>query len=68
MFTRAIFNKADIASQQHILSKMAEIVDAKTIASTACEHYGTISGANLKRAHAMLESGKSRGKIVLAGF
>ena len=68
MFTRAIFNTADIAAQQHILSKMAELVDAKTIASTTSEHYGTISATNLKRAHAMLESGKSRGKIVLAGF
>jgi zinc-binding alcohol dehydrogenase family protein len=68
MFTRAIFETADIAAQQRILSRMAELVDEGTIASTVSEHYGTISAANLKRAHAMLESGKSRGKIVLAGF
>jgi hypothetical protein len=29
---------------------------------------GTINAANLKRAHALLESGKSRGKIVLEGW
>nr|WP_314626833.1 zinc-binding alcohol dehydrogenase family protein [uncultured Noviherbaspirillum sp.] len=68
MFTRAIFNTPDMESQQVILSKMAELVDAGTISSTVAEHYGSIDAANLKRAHAMLESGKSRGKIVLAGF
>jgi hypothetical protein len=30
--------------------------------------FGTINAANLKRAHARLESGTSRGKIVLEGW
>lgn len=68
MFTRSIFQTDDMIAQQAILSRMAELVDAGTVASTASEHYGIINAANLKRAHAMLESGKSRGKIVLAGF
>ena len=29
---------------------------------------GTINAANLKRAHAMVESGRTRGKLVLEGF
>ena len=29
---------------------------------------GTIAADNLKRAHALLESGRARGKIVLEGF
>jgi hypothetical protein len=32
------------------------------------EHFGAINAANLKRAHALLESGTSKGKIVLEGF
>jgi hypothetical protein len=32
------------------------------------EHFGTINAANLRRAHELLESGKSKGKIVLEGF
>jgi len=32
------------------------------------EHFGTINAANLRRAHALLESGKAKGKIVLEGF
>lgn len=29
---------------------------------------GPINAANLKRAHALLESGRTLGKVVLAGF
>jgi zinc-binding alcohol dehydrogenase family protein len=68
MFTRSIFQTDDMNAQQAILSKMAELVDAGTVASTVSDHYGAINATNLKRAHALLESGKSRGKIVLAGF
>jgi hypothetical protein len=32
------------------------------------ENFGTINAANLKRAHAFLETGKARGKVVLEGF
>lgn len=68
MFTRSIFQTGDMQAQQDILSRMAGLVDAGTVASTASEHFGAINAANLKRAHALLESGRSRGKIVLAGF
>jgi NADPH2:quinone reductase len=37
-------------------------------APAAAEHFGTINAANLKRAHALLETGKARSKIVLEGF
>ena len=39
--------------------------DLKT---TLGEHYGRIDAANLRRAHAALESHGARGKIVLEGF
>jgi NADPH2:quinone reductase len=32
------------------------------------EHFGTINAANLKRAHAQVESGTMRGKIALEGW
>jgi NADPH2:quinone reductase len=35
--------------------------------STLAGNFGTINAADLRRAHALLESGKARGKIVLAG-
>ena len=39
-----------------------------SIRSTVAEHFGTINADNLKRAHELLESQLSRGKIVLEGF
>ena len=68
MFTRSLFNTKDLQAQHHILSEMADLVDAGVIRSTVGEHFGTINAENLKRAHALLESGQARGKIVLEGF
>ena len=36
--------------------------------STLAEEFGPITAENLRRAHALLESGTARGKIVLEGF
>jgi Zinc-binding dehydrogenase len=44
------------------------LVDAGELRTTLGEDFGRINAANLKRAHALLESGKARGKIVLEGF
>jgi zinc-binding alcohol dehydrogenase family protein len=68
MFTRSLFNTADMVEQHRILNRIAELVDAGTIRTTVNEHFGSINAANLKRAHALLESGKAQGKIVLEGF
>ena len=38
------------------------------IETTLGDNYGTINAANLKRAHALIESNRSRGKIVLEGW
>jgi NADPH:quinone reductase-like Zn-dependent oxidoreductase len=55
-------------AQHRILERIAELVDAGVLKSTLAGHFGTINAANLRRAHQLLESGKSRGKIVLSGF
>ncbi len=68
MFTRPLFGTADIARQGEILGETAALIDAGKIRSTATETLGTINAANLKRAHALLETGKARGKLVLEGF
>jgi NADPH2:quinone reductase len=68
MFTRSLMETADMVEQHILLDKVAALVDAGKIRSTIAEHFGVINAANLKRAHALLESGKSRGKIVLEGF
>ncbi|PVB62173.1 zinc-binding alcohol dehydrogenase family protein [Labrenzia sp. 011] len=68
MFTRSLFSTPDIARQGEILDKVAGLIDAGKIRSTATETYGSINAENLKRAHALIESGKAKGKIVLEGF
>ncbi|MDP2244339.1 zinc-binding alcohol dehydrogenase family protein [Pseudomonas sp.] len=68
MFTRSLFETADMIEQHRLLKRVAELVDAGTLKTTLGEHFGSINAANLRRAHGLLESGTARGKIVLEGF
>jgi NADPH2:quinone reductase len=54
--------------QHEILTEASRLVDAGTIRTTLSDVIGPINAANLKRAHALIESGRTRGKIVLSGF
>ena len=68
MFARSLFNTPDILEQHNLLNQVAELVDTGVIRTTADNNFGLINATNLKKAHALIESGRSRGKIVLAGF
>lgn len=68
MFTRSMFGAADIAEQGRLLSEVSRLVDEGSIRTTQVENFGQISAANLKRAHAFVETGRARGKITLEGF
>ena len=68
MFTRSMFETPDMITQHRLLTELAELVDAGVIRTTVADHFGVINAANLRRAHALVESGRARGKIVLEGF
>ena len=68
MFTRSTFETADILEQHKLLTEVSSLVEAGKITTTLGETFGTINAANLRRAHALIESGKAKGKIVLEGF
>ena len=68
MFTRSTFQTPDMEEQHRLLSEVARMVDDGTIRTTVQENLGVINATNLRRAHAMIESGRTRGKIVLEGF
>ena len=68
MFTRSLYQTPDMQRQHELLERVAALVDAGTLRSTANEHFGAINAANLRRAHALVQSNRSRGKAVLAGF
>jgi zinc-binding alcohol dehydrogenase family protein len=68
MFTRSSFQTPDMIAQHQLLNDVADLIDKGVLRTTLDQSFGTINAANLKRAHALLESGKSRGKIVLEGW
>jgi NADPH:quinone reductase len=68
MYTRSIFQTADMDEQGKLLAEVARLVDAGKIRTTLTEVLRPINAANLRQAHELLESGKARGKIVLEGF
>lgn len=68
MYTRSMFGTEDMIEQHNLLNRVAQLIDAGTLKTTFGEHFGTINAENLRRAHALLESGKAKGKIVLEGF
>jgi NADPH:quinone reductase-like Zn-dependent oxidoreductase len=68
MFARSLFETPDIMAQHHLLNEVSELVDAGVIRTTFAESLGIINATNLKKAHALIESGTSRGKVVLEGF
>ena len=68
MFTRSLFQTSDMIEQHKILSRVSELVDKGELVSTFGENLGPITATNLKRAHALVEGGRARGKVVLEGF
>lgn len=68
MFTRSLYQTEDMIEQHRLLERVSSLVDSGVLRTTLGEHFGRIDAANLRRAHALLESGKARGKIVLEGF
>ena len=68
MFTRSMFETADMIKQHELLGRVSSMVDAGELRTTLGEHYGRITAENLRRAHALIESGRAVGKIVLEDF
>lgn len=68
MYTRSLHHTDDMQAQHVLLDEVAHLVDAGVLRSTLREHAGTINAANLRRAHAQLESASTIGKLVLSGF
>lgn len=65
MATRARYQTPDMIEQHRILDKIAILIDTKVIMTTIGTVLKPINAENLRKAHAMIEEGKSIGKIVL---
>lgn len=68
MFTRPIFRTADIAAQGALLDEVSKLIDEGVLRTTLTEQFSPINAANLRRAHAVIESQRTRGKIALEGW
>ncbi|MGE8599194.1 MAG: zinc-binding alcohol dehydrogenase family protein [Acinetobacter calcoaceticus] len=68
MFTRSMYQTQDMVKQSELLSEVAELVDAGKIKTTVTQVLSPINAQNLKLAHQQIESGTTKGKIVLHGF
>jgi zinc-binding alcohol dehydrogenase family protein len=68
MFARSMHQTPDMIQQHHLLSFVANEIDAGRVKTTVSEVLRPINASNMRLAHALVESGKMRGKIVLEGF
>ena len=68
MFTRPRFKTADMIEQHNLLNHVADWLDAGKLRGTLQQTLSPINAANLRKAHAQLESGTTIGKIVLKGW
>ncbi|MDR6531680.1 NADPH2:quinone reductase [Caulobacter rhizosphaerae] len=68
MFARSLYQTPDMIEQHRLLDAVADLVDAGRLKTTLTQVLTPINAANLKTAHAAVESGRTRGKIVLEGF
>jgi zinc-binding alcohol dehydrogenase family protein len=68
MFTRPRFQTPDMIEQHRLLNQVAEWLDSGRLRGTLRETLSPINAANLRAAHAKLESGTTLGKLVLKGW
>lgn len=68
MFTRSMFQTTDMQKQSELLNEVSKLVEEGKIKTTVTEVLSPINAENLKQIHQQIESGKTKGKIVLHGF
>lgn len=68
MFTRSMFETADITVQRDLLNRVSQMVDAGTLQSTVTERWDALTVETLTDAHKRQESGRVIGKQVLPGL
>jgi zinc-binding alcohol dehydrogenase family protein len=68
MFARSMWQTPDMGEQGSLLTLVSELVDRGALLSTQTITFSPINVENLKKAHALAESGKAIGKVTLSGF
>ncbi|WP_436861625.1 zinc-binding alcohol dehydrogenase family protein [Acinetobacter haemolyticus] len=68
MFTRSMYQTEDMIKQSELLNQVSQLVDDGLIKTTVSQVLSPINAENLITAHQQIESGSTKGKIVLHGF
>ncbi|MEO0978877.1 MAG: zinc-binding alcohol dehydrogenase family protein [Pseudomonadota bacterium] len=68
MFARAMFQTPDMIEQHKLLTYVAGEIDAGRIRTTLDTVLSPINAENMRKAHALIETGTAKGKIVLEGY
>jgi len=68
MFARAMFQTPDMIKQHKLLNYVAAEIDAGHLRTTVAEVLSPINAENMRKAHALIETGTAKGKVVLEGF
>ena len=68
MFTKSLFDTADLHTQHELLTEVAALVDRGVLRTTRNRTLGEVSATNVRAAHEAQESGRSIGKTVLVGW
>ncbi|MGG2014688.1 zinc-binding alcohol dehydrogenase family protein [Bacillus sp. S10(2024)] len=68
MFTRAMYQTEDMINQHLLLNQVSELLDQKVLKTTLNKTLSPIYAANIRKAHEMIETGSTIGKIVLETF
>lgn len=68
MFARAMHKTPDMIEQHNLLTHIANEIDAGKIRTTVSQILSPINAENMRKAHALVETGKAKGKIVIEGF
>ncbi len=65
MYTRSMFETDDMQEQHNILNKIADLLDEGILKTTLNETLIGLNVENFRKAHELLESGKTIGKIAI---
>jgi zinc-binding alcohol dehydrogenase family protein len=68
MFARSTLQTPAMIRQHQLLVEIASLVDAGKIRTTLTKTLSPINAANLREAHRLVETGRTMGKVVLAGW
>jgi NADPH2:quinone reductase len=68
MFARAMFQTADMIEQHRLLNYVANEIDAGRMRTTLDTVLSPINAENIRAAHALIETGQAKGKIVVQSF